>query len=208
MNPFLPTAQTMRTLPRVPARALFCWALFATFLCTVLLLGKSSFSEHSDRSSLIYSGSSRGGRRKGTYVGNTGQFLFYHLPERNYTVDPETMALCKETTLTQCNPTPRRTEAEKAADRARRPPYKIGILRMPGFLSGDPDFSQCEYDNCKFIGTGSQYAKQADGFFVYVVGLRDKEFPLPKERRPDQTYFMGTWEAPHFTAADFLKSKC
>ncbi|RUS70639.1 hypothetical protein EGW08_021597, partial [Elysia chlorotica] len=198
----------MRTLPRLPTKAIMCWALVATCVCSVLLLGGLS-GHHSSSSSSTSSSSGLGFTlisnskkpAKKTYVGNTGTFVFYHLKARNYTVDPETMKLCKETALTQCQPPPLRSEVERAKDRARRPPFKFGMLRMPPFMSGDElSFEHCQYDNCRFVGTGRQYAKEVDGYFVYVVGMKDREFRVPKDRRPDQVYFMGTWEAPIFTA--------
>ncbi|KAK3759289.1 hypothetical protein RRG08_021236 [Elysia crispata] len=209
------SAKMMRTLPRLPTKAIFIWALLATFLCSILLLGRSTLFGHSSRSSSFSSSSAvswvplSGGDKKPpkkTYVGNTGQFVFYHLKARNYSVDPETMKLCKETSLTQCNPPAVRSQAERVKDRAKRPPFKFALLRRPPFLSGDPSFEHCQYDNCRFIGPSPDYAKEADAFFVYVVGMKDREFDVPKERRANQTYIMGSWEAPIFTAADFLSN--
>ena len=131
-----------------------------------------------------------------TYMNNKEEIL-----------NEKAMEFCKETKLTLCKPTPRRSDSDRAADSHRRSPFKIASLRKDPFLSVVTSFRDWQYDNCKFCETARKDIGDVDGVYVYVLSMRDEKVPVPRDRRSDQTYFMVTWEAPIHTAADSLKCK-
>ncbi|KAK3752848.1 hypothetical protein RRG08_007086 [Elysia crispata] len=132
-------------------------------------------------------------RRKGEYVGSPGQHKFYKMKPRDWFVDPQIIKrYCRETNLTQCSPPPRRSELEKQADRdARGRPFRVTVYRAFIPDPTEPNFSECNYNNCVYAG--KEVTPQSDAVFVYAVGL-DENFPQPPVRLPHQVFIFSAYE--------------
>ncbi|RUS88045.1 hypothetical protein EGW08_004211 [Elysia chlorotica] len=174
---------------------LACGTLFICIMVSLSIKNKNSSAPGLELTPMKRSGFSlqpEPTKRNGKFVGSNGQHLFYKAKARDWFVEPEIIKrYCRATNLTQCSPV-FRTEQQKQADRASRGrPVRVTIYRPFTPDPTEPNFSECNYNNCVYAG--HEVTPESDAIFIYGIKLNE-DAKVPAVRLPHQVFIFSGYE--------------